>query len=143
MSSAWAIIEHQKKLLFVRRSYEVGRGGQWCPPGGTIWKNEWPEVACVREAYEETGLRVSVVRELAVFESAHYILCSLNDPGTMQDVTLPTRECIDWQWIEPPDLLSLGTVMDLRRIIPVIQMAGLKPPRTPHGLELAIPDMAY
>lgn len=138
MSSAWAIIDHDNKVLFVRRSFEVGRGGQWCPPGGTIWKNEWPEVACVREAFEETGLRVSVRRIIARFETAHYILCSLNSPD--QVVKLRPRECIDHRWIDPRDLLTLGTVMDLRRILPVLEMVGLNTPPVPGNLQLATPD---
>ena len=138
MSSAWAIIENGGKVLFIRRSFEVGRGGQWCPPGGTIWRNEWPEVACVREAFEETGLRVRVIRELARFDGAHYIHCSMNDPNAA--VTLRPQECIDHQWIDPQKLLSLGTVMDLRRIIPVLQLAGLRTPEVPPGLILATPD---
>ncbi len=141
MSSAWGIIHHESRVLFIRRSFEVGRGGQWCPPGGTMWKNESPEVACVREVFEETGLRVSVTKRLAKFESAHYILCTLNKgDGT---VTLRPRECIDSRWISPSDLLTLGTVMDLRRIIPVLNFAGLQGPRVPEGLKLYEPDPTW
>lgn len=143
MSSAWAIIAHEQKVLFVRRSFDVGRGGQWCPPGGTMWRNEWPTVACVREAYEETALRVSVVRELARFDSAHYILCSLAETQSADDVAIRERECIDFSWIDPVELLSLGTIMDLRRIIPVLELAGLRTPKKPGGLDLATPDRTY
>ncbi len=138
MSSAWAIIEHDKKILFVRRSFDVGRGGQWCPPGGTIWKNEWPEVAAVREAFEETGLRVSVKQPIARFETSHYVRCSLNSLN--QTVQIRPRECIDFRWIDPRDLLTLGTIMDLRRVLPMLEVAGLKGPPVPGGLELATPD---
>ncbi|QED28243.1 NUDIX hydrolase [Microvenator marinus] len=138
MSSAWGIIHHNSHVLFIRRSFEVGRGGQWCPPGGTMWRNETPEVACVREVYEETGLRVSIQRPIAKFDSAHYILCKLNNENA--EVTLRPRECIDSRWVSPKELLTLGTVMDLRRIIPVLQMAELATPRVPDGLKLSEPD---
>ncbi len=141
MSSAWAIIEDAGEVLFVRRSFEVGRGGQWCPPGGTIWKNEWPEVACVREAFEETGLRVSVRRELASFDSAHYFLCRLNSERCR--LRLRERECINSRWIKPQEILDLGTVMDLRRIIPVLELADLSPPSLPRGLEPALPSQQF
>jgi 8-oxo-dGTP diphosphatase len=141
MSSAWAIIEDAGEVLFVRRSFEVGRGGQWCPPGGTIWKNEWPEVACVREAYEETGLRVSVRRELAAFDGAHYFLCRLNSERCR--LRLRERECINSRWVKPADLLDLGTVMDLRRIVPVLELADLSPPSLPRGLEPALPSQQF
>lgn len=141
MSSAWAVIEENGEILFVRRSFDVGRGGQWCPPGGTMWKNEWPEVACVREAFEETGLRVSVRRCLAVYDSAHYFLCKLN--SDRKSLRLRECECIDHRWISPGDLLSLGTVMDLRRIIPILSLAGLDAPKMPRGLEPALPTRQF
>lgn len=138
MSSAWALILDEGELLFVRRSHEVGRPGQWCPPGGTMWRNEWPEVACVRETYEETGLRVSVVRPLAVFDSAHFVLCKLHSDRSR--LRLRPEECIDARWVKPSKILELGTVMDLRRILPVFQLAGLEAPRPPAGLALAVPS---
>jgi hypothetical protein len=73
-----------------------------------------------------------------MFDGAHYILCKMNDPDA--DVTLRARECIDFGWIEPEKVLSLGTVMDLRRIIPVFRLAGFKLPDIPTGLQLATPD---
>ena len=141
MSSAWALIEDQGELLFVRRSFEVGRGGQWCPPGGTMWRDEWPEVACVRETYEETGLRVSVVRPIAAFEGAHFVLCTLNSDRSR--LRIKPSECIDARWIKPEDILDLGTVMDLRRIIPVLQLAGFRTPRLPEGLVPSIPTEQF
>ncbi|MFU8806164.1 MAG: NUDIX hydrolase [Bradymonadaceae bacterium] len=141
MSSAWALIEDGGELLFIRRAFIVGRGGQWCPPGGTIWKNEWPEVACVREAYEETGLRVTIERPLAVFESAHYFLCRLN--RSRDKLTLRAQECIDARWISPEELLKIGTIMDLRRIIPILSLCGLETPVVPEGLVPAVPKKVF
>ena len=141
MSSAWAVIEHSGEVLFVRRALDLGRGGQWCPPGGTIWDQEWPEVACVREVYEETGLRVTVESPLAVFESAHYFICSLN--CERQNLALREEECIDHEWVDPQQILGLGTVMDLRRIIPVLDLAGLRPPSPPDHLSLAVPEKVF
>lgn len=141
MASAWALIESEGNLLFIRRSLDVGRGGQWCPPGGTIWKNEWPEVACVREAFEETGLRVTVQRPVAKFESAWYFLCSLN--SEREDINLRAQECIDARWVRANEILGLGTVMDLRRIIPLLEISGFRPPNMPSGLEPAVPEQLF
>lgn len=141
MSSAWALIEDQNQILFIRRAFGVGRGGQWCPPGGTMWHNEWPEVACVRETFEETGLRVTVDRPLAVFESAHYFLCRLNGPR--EEICLREQECIDYEWISPDALLNIGTIMDLRRIIPILELGGFDGPKTPNGLVTAIPKKVF
>lgn len=141
MSSAWALIEDDGELLFVRRSFDVGRGGQWCPPGGTMWDQERPEVACIRETYEETGLRVTIERPLALFESAHYFLCSLN--SARSELKLHPDECIDHIWIEPVNLLDVGTIMDLRRIIPILEIAGFDAPEVPGQLSTAIPKKVY
>ena len=141
MSSAWALIEDQGEVLFVRRAFGVGRGGQWCPPGGTMWQDEWPEVACVREAYEETGLRVTVERPLAVFATAHFFLCSLNN--SREDLRLRSEECIDHQWVEPRNLLSIGTIMDLRRILPTLELAGFQLPPVPDNLVTAVPKKVF
>ncbi len=141
MSSAWALIEDNGEVLFVRRSFDVGRGGQWCPPGGTIWQQEEPAVACVREAYEETGLRATVEQPLAVFQSAHYFLCSLN--SSREALTLHEDECIDAEWVEPEQLLALGTIMDLKRMIPVLDISGLATPAVPEGLSPDVPRKVY
>jgi 8-oxo-dGTP diphosphatase len=141
MASAWALIEDEGRLLFIRRALDVGRGGQWCPPGGTMWQNEWPEVACVREAFEETGLRVTVRRPIAKFESAWYFLCSLNNGRS--GMALRERECIDAKWVRPRELLGLGTVMDLRRIIPLLTLSGFRAPQMPQGLDPAVPEQLF
>lgn len=137
MSSAWAIIEDKGEILLIRRSFDVGRPGQWCPPGGTMWRSERPDVACVREAFEETHLRVSVQKGLAEFDGAHFFLCKLQSERS--DLALRPRECIDSKWIDPQKILTVGTVMDLRRLIPVLELAGLDLPKLPNGLTLADP----
>lgn len=141
MSSAWAVIEDRGDVLFVRRALDLGRGGQWCPPGGTIWEQEHPEVACVREVYEETGLRVTVEEPIAVFETAHYFRCSLN--ASREQLALAPDECIDSEWTYPEKILDLGTVMDLRRIIPVLELADFPAPDPPDGLSLAVPRKVF
>jgi hypothetical protein len=98
-------------------------------------------VACVREAFEETGLRVTVRRPVAKFESAWYFLCSLNNGR--DDISLAERECIDACWVMPNDLLGLGTVMDLRRIIPLLELSGFRAPSLPRGLEPAVPEQLF
>src|SRR5271168_4512573 len=39
------------------------RIGAWLPPGGHIEEGEYPHDACVREVFEETGLKVEVLSE--------------------------------------------------------------------------------
>lgn len=106
-----------------------------------MWRDEWPEVGCVRETYEETGLRVSVVRPIAKFDGAHFVHCTLNSDRSK--LRLRPEECIDARWVKPEDILELGTVMDLRRIIPVLRLAGFKTPRLPPGLVPSVPTEQF
>lgn len=141
MSSSWALIENDGSILLIRRALERGRGGQWCLPGGTMWKNESPAVACVRETFEETGLRVTIDKPLAIFKDAHYFLCQLN--GNNQTVKLREEEAIDYRWLEPRHILSLGTIMDLRRLVPIMEHVGLQTPVLPQTLKMAVPESLF
>lgn len=106
-----------------------------------MWKGERPEVTCVREAYEETGLRVTIRRPVAVFGDAHYFLCSLNESSPR--LKLRMAECIDASWSDPRGILELGTVMDLRRMIPLLELCDLQPPLITYHLALAVPERVF
>ena len=57
------LLDDVGRLLLVRQRDD----GTWSTPGGVIEPDERPEDAVVREALEETGLRVAPLRVLAVF----------------------------------------------------------------------------
>ena len=40
----------------------------WVLPGGGIDQGETPEESCIREVYEETGLKVQITRKVGLFE---------------------------------------------------------------------------
>jgi ADP-ribose pyrophosphatase YjhB (NUDIX family) len=54
--------EHETVLLTQRSD-----NGQWCLPGGMIDPGESVSEGCEREVYEETGLRVKVIRLTGVY----------------------------------------------------------------------------
>lgn len=55
--------EDEKKILIIlRRDVPV-----WVIPGGMIEPDEKPEDAAVREAFEETGCRISICRKSGVY----------------------------------------------------------------------------
>lgn len=58
------------EILLVRQR----DGGVWSTPGGTIEPDERPADAAVREAWEETGLRVEPVRVLAVHGGPEFVV---------------------------------------------------------------------
>jgi ADP-ribose pyrophosphatase YjhB (NUDIX family) len=57
--SCGVVLERDGRVLLVKRRNEPGRG-LWCLPCGFAEADESPEAAAVREAFEETGLRVGI-----------------------------------------------------------------------------------
>jgi 8-oxo-dGTP diphosphatase len=55
------VFDAQRRLLLIRRGRPPALGA-WSIPGGRCEPGEAPEVACVREVREETGLSVRVLR---------------------------------------------------------------------------------
>ena len=56
-ASAYIINPNTKKLLLVKHSDY----NKWLQPGGHIEDNETPEEAAVREVYEETGIKTTLI----------------------------------------------------------------------------------
>jgi ADP-ribose pyrophosphatase YjhB (NUDIX family) len=79
----------------------------WGLPGGWMGHHEDPDETVQREVFEETGLRVKVVRPLLVehtpFLARHLdvsYLCRV-EPGS-GEITL-SNELLDYRWIDPDD----------------------------------------
>ena len=53
------------RVLLVRQTYHRG-GVRWAAPGGWVDRGESPRQAAVREAFEETGLRMTAGRLLEI-----------------------------------------------------------------------------
>jgi 8-oxo-dGTP diphosphatase len=60
------ILTKENKLILVRRKFEPFTGF-YALPGGFVEYGETVEHACMREAWEETGLKVRVIRLLGVY----------------------------------------------------------------------------
>ncbi|MGC1378190.1 MAG: NUDIX domain-containing protein, partial [Anaerolineales bacterium] len=69
------IFNEDKKVLLTRRS----DNGQWCLPGGAMEPGESVAEACAREVWEETGLRVEVVRLIGVYSDPHRVIIYPDD----------------------------------------------------------------
>ncbi len=67
-----AIIEFPKnKILLVKRGTVVFKG-YWALPGGKVDAGETPERAIVREAKEETGLDIQIVRKMGKYHEVGF-----------------------------------------------------------------------
>jgi len=60
------IVTRDKKVVLVKRKF-FPFIGSYALPGGFVEYGETIEKACVREAFEETGLKVKIVRLLGVY----------------------------------------------------------------------------
>lgn len=68
--SAFVFDSKREKVLLLQRSDD----GKWAVPGGAMEAGESLSEACVREVFEETGLKVRVNRLLSVYTSPHRLL---------------------------------------------------------------------
>jgi 8-oxo-dGTP pyrophosphatase MutT (NUDIX family) len=60
----------REKALLTRRA----DNGRWCIPGGGLEAGESVEEACIREVWEETGLRVRVTRLIGVYSDPNQLV---------------------------------------------------------------------
>ncbi len=63
---ASVVLEHNGKLLLVRRGINPHKG-KWCLPGGFVEFDESPEKAAIRECKEETNLDVKIERLFGIY----------------------------------------------------------------------------
>lgn len=61
------IIEHDDRIVLIKRRYEPFKG-IWCLPGGHVEHGEQVADAAVREAKEETGLTVELDQLLGIYD---------------------------------------------------------------------------
>lgn len=119
--------EKREKILLTRRT----DNGLWCLPGGGIDPGESAAEACVRELYEETGLRVAVTRLVGVYSSPDWLV-RYPDGNQVQVIALsfevtalggqphPTSEVSEWGYFSLAELPRLELMQNhTQRILDV------------------------
>jgi mutator protein MutT len=103
---ALAIIRREDRFAVIRRRSGDVLAGMWEFPGGRIEAGESPSHAAVREAFEETGLRVHALRELpaTTYEYAHL---TVELHAVICELTSPSHEAADVTWASYADLTAL------------------------------------
>ena len=75
--AAAGIVEREGKILMVKRAIQPGYG-LWSIPGGYVDRGEVVEEAAVREVWEETGLKVEILRMVGLFsERGHPVVVAV------------------------------------------------------------------
>ena len=65
-ATAGLLVEHEKKVLLVKRAQEPWKD-KWYLPAGYLEIDESPEQGAVREVLEETGVRTEIVQLLGIY----------------------------------------------------------------------------
>ncbi|MGV8142501.1 MAG: NUDIX domain-containing protein [Candidatus Pacearchaeota archaeon] len=63
------VIVKNKKVLLIQRNASGSFENEWWLPGGRIYKNEGLNDAVHRKVFEETGLKVTIKRQLGSYEA--------------------------------------------------------------------------
>lgn len=115
------IFDPDRRILFMKRT----RGVYWCLPGGRLDIGESAHECCVRETFEETGLRTRIVRLISANTDprrvVHYpdgnvhqsfVLCFEVEVIAGELTRGPESE--SFRWCAPSDLDDLVLIPDSR-----------------------------
>ena len=123
-----AVIESGKILLTQREDFEV-----WCLPGGHVESGESAAQAAVREAFEETGLKVELTQLIGVYfrnrgDDGIHIFSFLAKPvggvlkpqlGEVIDVRYFDLNDLPWRVVFLKKISEGFVAVDPRRRVPV------------------------
>ena len=107
------ILNNRNQLLLGLRRGAHG-AGTWCAPGGHLEFGESFEQAAVREALEETGLKIApdtvkvagVTNDIFSAENKHYITVQLvtECPVNAAPHLTEPEKCSEWRWFDLDNL---------------------------------------
>ena len=91
------------------------QSGWWLIPGGGMEAGETPDMCCVRETEEETGLIVRPLKQfLTLYEYyeeyryiSHYFICEVIGSGKMHLTDAEIRRGLEPQWLPLEEAVSL------------------------------------
>lgn len=99
------------KFLAIRRAPGRTFAGNWTPISGKVETSECLEVAMLREFFEETGLRVQVVRGFGYHEvrkpfpfELHWFEVQCLPESNLNDLRLDPEEADQYQWLTISEL---------------------------------------
>jgi 8-oxo-dGTP diphosphatase len=103
------ILNDRGQVLLGLRKAKHGEG-TWCPPGGHLKYGESFEEGAVREAFEETGIRVNpadvrvagVTNDFFTESGKHYVTINLTTRSFAGEPRIAEPDkCAGWQWFDP------------------------------------------
>jgi len=102
---------------------------QWCLPSGGMEPGESIAEACIREVWEEIGLKVRITRLIGVYSSPHRIteyadgnrfqfVSLLFEAEPLNQTVCLGEECLAWGWFTPDETHELNMLESHRERLP-------------------------
>lgn len=99
------VISGDRVLLLYHRKLQM-----WLPPGGHIEAHELPDDAAVREVFEETGVRVRLIGDIALpIEEPRQLM---RPEGIQLEDISPEHQHIDLVYFAVPSCEGMGEIID-------------------------------
>jgi 8-oxo-dGTP diphosphatase len=126
MGAVGAVFNDEGKLLIVEHVFHPRF--PWGLPGGWMNRNEDPDETVHREVYEETGLRVEIVKPLILSRprlmprhiDVAYLCYAPPDAGAIR----LSGELLDYRWIDPENVLETPPMADFHQLVISTALAG-------------------
>lgn len=126
-ASVFIIDKSNQKILLVKHR----KFNKWVQPGGHIEDGETPEETAIREAYEETGLRVRLlgerfpresdfIRPLAIQKNRgknndlHIDIIYVAEPLEYKELKYDDKESLDIGWFSRNELENISVFPDIK-----------------------------
>jgi 8-oxo-dGTP diphosphatase len=106
-----AVVKKEEKYLILRRSRKAKHFPEhWDFPGGKVKKGEAPEKGIAREIFEETGLKVEIIKKIAEYNvdvgEKERIFVLYKTRFVAGDVKL-SKEHTEFKWATKAEILKL------------------------------------
>jgi ADP-ribose pyrophosphatase YjhB (NUDIX family) len=109
------VYDKDGKLLLVQRDQHDNNGSKWGVPGGHVDTGEEFLEAAQRELFEETGIWVDELEEIAVYDKEgkeiHYFKVDLKEET---QVVVQNKEGQDYKWIEYTELEDIEMPFNMK-----------------------------
>jgi 8-oxo-dGTP diphosphatase len=118
------VIEKDGRYLLVQEGQAVAYK-LWNLPGGHVDGGETLKQTAAREAREETGYSVVILRQLLVFKKLENgpILHAYSAKITSGELRFPPDEILDAKWFSYEEIMSMENLRDQEYIVAAIKAA--------------------